>query len=184
MIITRHREKLINAIVYFAKNTQYLGKTKLMKLLFFLDFMHFKQTGKSVTGLEYFAWERGPVAKDLFSELGNMKPDLGEAINLVQKGNLTQIVAKRDFDDTHFTKRELTLLKKLAFIYKDAKAEDISEISHLKDEPWDKTKKEKGENAKIDYILSIDGSEDSLSLEEARERMEEIREMHQSFGAV
>ena len=32
-----------------------------MKLLYFLDFMHFKQTDKSVTGQDYFAWMTGPV---------------------------------------------------------------------------------------------------------------------------
>ena len=47
MIITHHREKLINAIIYFANNTKRCGKTKLLKLLYFLDFRHFKQTGKS-----------------------------------------------------------------------------------------------------------------------------------------
>ena len=52
MINTYHREKLINAIIYFAQNTKYCGKIKLFKLLYFLDFWHFKQTGKSVTGLD------------------------------------------------------------------------------------------------------------------------------------
>ena len=76
MIITYHREKLLNAIIYMANNTMFCGKTKLLKLLYFLDFKHFKQTAKSVTGLDYYAWEKGPVPKKLFEELsGNMKPD-------------------------------------------------------------------------------------------------------------
>ena len=40
MLINHEREKLINAIIYFAKNTRFLGKTKLCKLLYFLDFEH------------------------------------------------------------------------------------------------------------------------------------------------
>ena len=77
MIITHHREKLINAIIYFATHTKYCGKTKLLKLLYFLDFSHFKRTGKSVTGLDYFAWGMGPVPKELFKELsGNLKRDM------------------------------------------------------------------------------------------------------------
>jgi hypothetical protein len=55
MLITYERNKLINAIVYFAQNTQHLGKTKLFKLLYLLDFEHFRQTGRSVTGLDYYA---------------------------------------------------------------------------------------------------------------------------------
>ena len=38
MIIDHHREKLIDAIIYFVLNTKYCGKTKLFKLLYFLDF--------------------------------------------------------------------------------------------------------------------------------------------------
>lgn len=184
MIITHRREKLINAIIYFAKHTQYFGKIKLMKLLFFLDFTHFKQTGKPVTGLEYLAWEKGPVSKDLFLELNDMKPDLKDAIKLVPQGNLIRIVGKREFDSTHFTKRELRLLENLCFIFRDAKAEEMSEISHLKNEPWHKTISEKGENAKIDYLLSVDTSGESLTFDEAKERMEEISETHRLLGTA
>jgi hypothetical protein len=52
MLITHERDKLINAIIFFAKNTRFLGKTKLCKLLYFLDFEHFKETGRPVTGLD------------------------------------------------------------------------------------------------------------------------------------
>jgi uncharacterized phage-associated protein len=47
-----------------------------MKLLYFLDFIHFKQTGKCVTGLDYYAWKRGPVPKKLFDEIsGDVSAD-------------------------------------------------------------------------------------------------------------
>jgi hypothetical protein len=36
MLVSREREKLCQAIVFFAQNTQKLGKTKLFKLLYFL----------------------------------------------------------------------------------------------------------------------------------------------------
>ena len=61
MLLSHEREKLINAIIYFAKYTQYLGKIKLFKLLYLLDFEHFRMTGRSVTGLGYHAWKYGPV---------------------------------------------------------------------------------------------------------------------------
>jgi uncharacterized phage-associated protein len=183
MIITRHREKLINAIIYFAKQTKHCGKTKLLKLLYFLDFYHFKQTAKSVTGLEYFAWEQGPVPKELFEELsGNMKADLKDAISLASTEDFQKIVPKKKFNEDYFTNREKKLLKDLSDVFKDAKVEEMVEVSHLRNEPWDKTLKEKGPRQKIDYMLSIDDEENSLSYNEAKERMEEITEMHQIFG--
>ena len=183
VIITHHRDKLTNAIIYFAKNTKYCGKTKLMKLLFFLDFLHFKQTGKSVTGLDYFTWEKGPVPKDLFEELsGNLKPDLEQAINIVRIENFQKIIAKKDFDSKYFTNREKKLLSELSTVFSDAQAEQMVESTHLSNQPWDRTLQEKGLWKKIDYLLAIDGMKDSLPYDEARERMEEISEMEEIFG--
>lgn len=184
MIITHHREKIINAIIYFAKNTKYCGKTKLLKLLYFLDFFHFKQTGKSVTGFEYFAWNMGPVPKVLFEELsGNMKPDMKNAIEDLPVEGFQQIKPKKKFEDKYFSKKEIKLLKDISFIFQDAKADDMVESTHLKNEPWDRTLKEKGEFQKIDYMLSIDSEIGSLSYDEAKERVEEISEVYQLFGA-
>lgn len=69
MLINHNREKLLNAIIYFLKNTKYCGLTKLCKLLYYLDFMHFRETGRAVTGLDYFAWDFGPVPQTLYFEL-------------------------------------------------------------------------------------------------------------------
>ena len=183
MIITHQREKLLNAIVYFAKHTKLCGKTKLLKLLYFLDFCHFKQTGKSVTGLTYFTWEKGPVPKELFEELsGRIKSGLRGWISVVQSDDFQKIVPKKNFSDEYFTNREKGLLEEISFIFKDARAEDMVEVTHLKNQPWQKTLKEKGQWKAIDYLLAIDDAEDSLSYAEAQERMEEISETYKIFG--
>ncbi|MBW1789550.1 MAG: SocA family protein [Deltaproteobacteria bacterium] len=184
MIITYHREKLINAIIYFARHTKYCGKTKLLKMLYFLDFSHFKQTGKSVTGLDYFAWEMGPVPRDLFEELtGNMRPDMSASIHDLPAGEgFQQVRPKKKFDSRYFSKREIELLGNLSFIFQDAKADTMVESSHLKNEPWDRTLKEKGEFRKIDYMLAIDSDIVSLPYEEANERVQERSEMYKIFG--
>lgn len=36
MLVSHEREKMINAVIYFAKNTRFMGKIKLWKLLIFL----------------------------------------------------------------------------------------------------------------------------------------------------
>ncbi len=184
MIITHHREKLINAIIYFARHTKYCGKTKLLKLLYFLDFRHFKQTGKSVTGLDYFAWKMGPVPKDLFEEFsGCMKPDMKTAIHeLSTEEEFQQIRPKRKFGDQYFSKQEMKLIEDISFIFKDAKADAMVESTHLKNEPWDRTLKEKGEFQKIDYMLSFDSDIVSLPYDEAKERVEEREEIYKLFG--
>lgn len=185
MILTYHREKLINAIIYFANHTKYCGKTKLLKLLYFLDFMQFKRTAKSVTGLDYFAWEKGPVPVTLFEELsGPMSPDLKSAIHDLPGGKETfqKIRPKKDFNQDYFSQNEMKLLDDIAFIFCDAKAEDMVEASHLRNEPWDRTLREKGLSKKIDYMLALDSDLISISPEKAKERVEERQEMYEIFG--
>jgi uncharacterized phage-associated protein len=185
MIVTHHREKLINAIIYFADHTKYCGKTKLLKLLYFLDFSHFKQTGKSVTGLDYFAWQMGPVPKELFEELsGHMKLDMSDSIHELEPGEaFQQIRPKKRFDSQYFSNKETKLLKDLVFIFEDAKADTMVESTHLKNEPWDRTLKEKGEFKKIDYMLAIDSDIVSILYNEAKDRVQERSEMYKIFGA-
>lgn len=183
MVITHQREKLINTIIYFAKNTKYCGKIKILKLLSELDFEHFKQTGKSVTGLDYSAWPMGPVPAVLFKELsGTMCPDLANAIKIVPAGKLQQIIPKKKFISKYFTKREKKLLSKFVEIFGNATAEQMKGSSHRVGGPWDITVKEKGLQQPIDYFMTLDDSQDSLSRDEAVERVRERKEMYQTFG--
>ncbi len=105
MLVTHEREKLINAILYFAHNTRYLGKIKLFKLLFLLDYEHFRQTGCSVTGLEYRAWKFGPVPVQVMQEWDDPEPDLAAAISiqLVKVIDYVRetVVPRVPFDDSH-----------------------------------------------------------------------------------
>jgi uncharacterized phage-associated protein len=184
MIITYHREKLINAMIYFARNTLYCGKTKLLKLLYFLDFKHFKETGKSVTGQDYYAWDMGPVPKAVFEEISSaMRPDMQAAIHPLPAGEEFQkILPRQAFDGRYFSKREMRLLKDIAFIFRDAKVHEMVESTHFENEPWDRTIKEKGRLQKIDYLLAIDSRIDSLPIEEVVERMKERDEIREIFG--
>ena len=81
MLISHEREKLVNAILFFAHATKHLGKIKLFKLLYLLDFEHFRQTGRSVTGLDYQAWKFGPVPVEVMQEWDAPEPDLEAAIS-------------------------------------------------------------------------------------------------------
>lgn len=183
MLIEHNREKLINAIIYFLKNTKICGKTKLFKLLYYLDFMHFRETGRSVTGLDYFAWKFGPAPKSLADEFSSPHADLKENIFIQENENsFTVMKPKKKFDDTFFTKRELRILKNVAYIFKEAKAEDMVEASHLPNHPWDKTIKTKGERTKIDYTLALDNTEASLSIDEVIERMRDKEEIKKAFN--
>lgn len=184
-----YRAKLLNAILFFAKAVKLPSKVKIFKLLFFLDFEHFKQTGRSVTNLDYYAWNFGPVPREFFFELcekGRVPEDFNDALTLMGfkaehsgKEGATFGV-KRKADLSVFSPREQKIMKDLVEIWKDADGDTISEYSHLKNQPWDRTKREKGLKAKIDYALALDDGA-KVTAQEAEEAMRERDEMLKAF---
>lgn len=181
MLIDRRREKLIQAVVYFSHNVRKLGKVKLFKLLYFLDFQHFRDAGKSVTGYEYYAWPMGPVPVDLFTELKTPAPDWEGRVQFntiqVAKGEMFAPKALCEFDPSHFSKRELRLLRELASEFRDTDAEDMIEVTHLENQPWHKVWVERNTpKALIPYELATRAQETEAVLGLAKEH-EEVKRM-------
>ena len=56
-------DKVIN-VIKFLTNSVEVYKTKLLKLLFYVDFKYFKEFGVSMMGLQYAHLPRGPVPED------------------------------------------------------------------------------------------------------------------------
>jgi uncharacterized phage-associated protein len=140
MLVSRSRDKLINAILYFAEHTRGLGKIKLFKLLYLLDFEHFRQTGRPVTGMEYRAWKMGPVPAELVQIWDDLDADLAEAIEVrpekVYDYVRENVVPKRRFDDTHFTPRELRILGELSARYVEDLSEKLIDVTHDENGAW------------------------------------------------
>ena len=176
MLISRDREKLVNAIVFFARNTRHCGKTKLFKLLYLLDFYHFREAGRSVTGLEYHAWKNGPVPFALVQEWDDLEADLAAAIEIVPERVIDydrqRVVPKIAFDDSHFTKRELRLMQELAHRHHDEMTKPLIGLTHEERGPWDKIwDGSRGNNERIPYALAVpdDDPNREAVLEAARE---------------
>ncbi len=70
-----NEEKYRNAILFFVSHIKALGKVKLMKLLYYLDFDHYEQYGASVTGDEYLRWPKGPVPANAEAVITRMVND-------------------------------------------------------------------------------------------------------------
>jgi uncharacterized phage-associated protein len=177
-------QKIINAIIYFVKNTKDCKKTKLFKLLYYLDFMHFKRHGLSVTGYDYITMPYGPVPAKLLEQFDNNNfpaefnkhfavekiTDEGDKYSF--KINLKTKKADLEW----FTPNELSVLEEVTEIFKEAPAKDIVEATHFRNTPWYKTVKEKGIGKQIDYFLALD-DEATLSREEIEERFRLQKEL-------
>jgi uncharacterized phage-associated protein len=192
MLVTYQREKLLNAMIFFVKETKSCRKMKMFKLLFFLDFKVFRETGRSVTGLMYEAWERGPVPNSLWAELKSSPSDLDEHLNIrIGKGvdpddagaGLLIFQAKKEFDPSWFSEHELEIMRNLAFVFRDATATQMSEISHLPATPWHRVYEvEKRKGAVIPYLLALDDKQGSISRERAEELEAEAESLAKLFG--
>ena len=183
-MIDDSREKLINMMIFFLKKTKHCGKTKLFKLLSFADFEHYRQTGKSISGLIYSAFPWGPVSKELFAEMENPPKDLNSSMYIPSKKELDndeeyfRLMPKKRFEDKYFTDREIEILEKIVCMYKEALSKDISKISHDRELPWHKTVKEKGMWQEIDYSLSLNESSPSKEvIAAAQEERDELKSM-------
>lgn len=176
MLLSHEREKLINAIIFFANNTHFLGKTKLCKLLYFLDFEHFKETGRSVTGMDYYAWKMGPVPVDLYEEVEAPEPDMADKVEFVEqptkRGPMLTVKPLAPIDESLFSKRELRIMRSLAEEYRDTLAEDMIETTHLENQPWHKIYIEEGKRQQvIPYELALRRQEAEEMLQVVGERV-------------
>jgi uncharacterized phage-associated protein len=182
------REKLLQAIVFFVKNTRACHKLKLFKLLYFLDFKIYRETGRTVTGLKYFAWPKGPVPNSLFEEFEAPRADMAAMVSVRTTkeeddfGKRLIITPRRAFDDGCFTNRELEEMKRLAEVFRDANSGQMSDVSHLPGQPWRQVYEVEGKRRGIiAYKLALDSKPGSITEEQAEQIEEEAREAEALF---
>lgn len=146
-------KKYKNAILFFAKKIQNgtLGKLKMMKLLYYLDFDFFEKYGTSVTGDEYLRFEYGPVPHMGEKMLKTMDgKDIKITKRKIKEGYNDQfhIEAVKDFDVNVFTKEELLMLEEVAGKWEKFSGSEMKSATHG-EAPWIATKPDKV----IDYNL-------------------------------
>lgn len=149
-----NEKKYKNTVLFFANKIRNhtLGKLKMMKLLYYLDFGYFEKYGRSVTGDSYLRFENGPV------------PRMGEKILKEMNGKGIKITNRkisegyRDqqhiepllaFDLGIFEKEELVMLEETASKWEKFTGTEMKNASHG-EAPWIATKP----NEIIDYNLA------------------------------
>lgn len=122
--------KLFNAVLYFSKDG--VIKTKLNKLLFYADFMYFKDYTVSITGAQYARVPFGPAPNNY---------DLYYPV-LVRQGaiNIEEVeypeysgekyIAIKEPDISVFSEGELRVLATVKERFKDCTASEVSMYSH------------------------------------------------------
>ena len=149
-----NEKKYKNVVLFFAKKVRNgtLGKLKMMKLLYFLDFDFFEKYGKSVTGDAYLRFENGPVPQMAEKILKEMT---GKDIKITKQKiadgyNDRQLIEPlKDFDLNLFSKEELTMLEEVAEKWEKFSGSEMKMATHG-EAPWIAT----APNGIIDYNLA------------------------------
>jgi transcriptional regulator with XRE-family HTH domain len=127
-------DKIAHTISYYATKVDYLWKTKLNKLLFYTDFVHYKRTGFSVCGIAYRAIQLGPVPAEydkLYLKL--LDDDLFdvEFIPFHENGYVGEALRNKiSFDGTLFTPTEMQVLEEVSIAFARKTSTEIVDISH------------------------------------------------------
>jgi putative zinc finger/helix-turn-helix YgiT family protein len=139
-------EKFTEMVIYFSDKLSPF-KTKMNKLLFYADFLMFKQSCFSISGVRYKAIDMGPVPNNfqsIFEYLAN-KDEIDIYTTEFPNGYTgEQFKSRKDrkFKAELFTENELNTLEKVASIFKETSTSDIIKLSHL-EEAWKNNEKEK-----------------------------------------
>jgi len=131
-----------NAVLYFIKycNNKYLGLTKLNKLFYYLDFVSFRDTGKSVTGDTYIHQQFGPVPAHLDEILASLKKEnkidaRSISVNHDKEKIEFDLVDDIAPDESVFTGDQKAVLKAICDEFGSWSTEKIVSQTHL-EAPW------------------------------------------------
>lgn len=142
--------KLKAIMLYFANNTdtRFLGKVKLMKLFYFMDFMHIKKFGAPITYDTYYKLEHGPIPTVIKNYVDTATDDIDSSvladtitIERPQDIDMYRVLPLRKFTEKEeklFSKNELETLAKVCKRFGDKNTAYIEKISH-EEAPWKTT---------------------------------------------
>jgi putative zinc finger/helix-turn-helix YgiT family protein len=139
-------EKFTEMVVYFSDKLSPF-KTKMNKLLFYADFLMFKHSCFSISGMRYKAIEMGPVPNN-FQSIFEYLDNIDEIDILTTEfpngysGEQFKARKDRNFNAGLFSENELKTLEKVATVFNETSTNDIINLSHL-EEAWKKNEKEK-----------------------------------------
>lgn len=126
--------RLKNIMLYILNRCDEVWCTKMNKLLFYTDFMSYRERGMAMTGLSYRALDFGPVPERwdrVYSEFPEVRQELRQVGDFV--GSV--LIASAEAANTMFTDAELKVLDAICTHFGKITSREISRISH-DEEAW------------------------------------------------
>lgn len=126
-------EKFRELVLYISRwyeDELFFGVTKLTKVLFYSDFLAYKELGKAISGAIYLAERRGPVCVQLPDIRDDLERKREIAITIRGRDHQQQrVVPLRDSDLNRFTAAEIAIVDRVIEELRKYDAKGISEFS-------------------------------------------------------
>jgi len=125
--------KLKNILLFFIERLGSVFNTRMNKLLFYTDFLSYKNRGIAMSGLAYKAIQFGPVPLK-WDRVYSLIDDVDNKIYEFPSGiSGTKLCSDLSPDLNTFSSDEISILENVLDHFKDATATDISKTSHRED---------------------------------------------------
>lgn len=123
-------DRLKNILLYLIQQCGDIFCTKMNKLLFYIDFLSYRERGIAISGLSYKAINYGPVPENwdrVYSQFDEIKQD----IRVVGSYEGSVLTASKAADKSCFSAEEIQIMDLVCSRFRNMSSRDISEISHM-----------------------------------------------------
>lgn len=121
--------RLKNLLLYVLGQMGETFQTKMNKVLFYIDFMSYRERGMAISGLAYQAIEFGPVPQR-WDRVYSAFDEVQEQLRLVQGQECMSLLAVGDADMSAFSEAEMSVIDEVCGKLRDMSSRAASKLSH------------------------------------------------------
>ena len=179
LAIVAGKSRIGNLLAYLSTEIPNVPMRKLLKLLYLIDEESVRERCIPITWLTYKAWEKGPVAEDVFYLKDNNEFDSFVKIVKSEDEKL-RFIPLVQADMTEFSKVEKDVIDSVIARFGGMSSDELTDMTHEPDTLWTKVVRENGivfdeNNRRSDVVVGLEELLDNEGLatyNDAKECME------------
>ena len=121
--------RLKNLLLYVLGQMGETFQTKMNKVLFYIDFLSYRERGMAISGLAYNAIEFGPVPQR-WDRVYSAFDEVEEQLRLVQGQECMSLKAGTEADMSGFSPEEMAVIDEVCGKLRDLTSRAVSKLSH------------------------------------------------------
>ena len=121
--------RLKNLLLYLLNQMGDTFQTKMNKVLFYIDFLSYRERGMAISGLAYNAIEFGPVPQR-WDRVYSAFDEIVQELRMVKDQESVALTSETKADMSCFTEKEMAIIDTVCKKTKRLNAHGISELSH------------------------------------------------------